>query len=215
LSLPGITIGLPLWFFSTLVIPNVASALVIFTSPQEHQPHIDPSPSSLVRYSLLSPLERSSFVSSSSPSEISEVGYSVDKKKNKRRNKKKKNKKGSKPPTTVGHVVKPPVTDNCDGNLDDSKITQTTCKPKYPYRICKGFHLIKDFPGISKVIEAWYAHPHHHMSSSFEQHVDDLPSTSQDIVGKKKSIFKFPCMLCRGSHQTHLFSHMDEASKLL
>jgi hypothetical protein len=47
------------------------------------------------------------------------------------------------------------------------------------------------------------------------KHVDDLPSTSQDIVGKKKSIVKFLCMLCGGIHQTHLFPCMDEASKLL
>ena len=47
------------------------------------------------------------------------------------------------------------------------------------------------------------------------KHVDDLPSTSQDIIGKKKSRVKFPCRLCRGSHQTHLCPHMDEASKLL
>ena len=53
------------------------------------------------------------------------------------------------------------------------------------------------------------------MSLAFEQHVDDLPSTSHDIVGKKKSRVKFPCMLCKGSHLTHLFPHMDEASKLL
>jgi hypothetical protein len=53
------------------------------------------------------------------------------------------------------------------------------------------------------------------MSSASEQHVDDLPSTSQDTVGKKKSRVKFPCMLCGGSHQTHLFPRMDEASKLL
>jgi hypothetical protein len=53
------------------------------------------------------------------------------------------------------------------------------------------------------------------MSSASEQHVDDLLSTSQDTVGKKKSRVKFLCMLCGGSHQTHLFPRMDEASKLL
>jgi hypothetical protein len=53
------------------------------------------------------------------------------------------------------------------------------------------------------------------MLSASEQHLDDLPSTSQDIIGKKKSRAKFPCMLCKGSHLTHLFPHMDEASKLL
>jgi hypothetical protein len=53
------------------------------------------------------------------------------------------------------------------------------------------------------------------MSSTFEQHVDELPSTSQDTNGKKKSRVKFLCQLCRGSHQTHFFPHMEEASKLL
>ena len=64
LSLPGLTIGLSVWLFSTQVIPNVVSALVIRTSPQEHQPHVDPSPSSLVRSSLPSSLARSPSVSS-------------------------------------------------------------------------------------------------------------------------------------------------------
>jgi hypothetical protein len=53
------------------------------------------------------------------------------------------------------------------------------------------------------------------MSSASEQHVDDLPSTSHDTIGKKKSRVKFPCMLCKGSHLTHIFPHMDKASKLL
>jgi hypothetical protein len=53
------------------------------------------------------------------------------------------------------------------------------------------------------------------MSLAFEQHVDDPPSTSHDTVGKKKSRVKFPCMLCKGSHLTHLCPRMDEASKLL
>jgi hypothetical protein len=53
------------------------------------------------------------------------------------------------------------------------------------------------------------------MLSASEQHDDDLPSNSHDTVGKKKSRVKFPCMLCKGSHLTHLFPHMDEASKFL
>jgi hypothetical protein len=53
------------------------------------------------------------------------------------------------------------------------------------------------------------------MSSTSEQHTDDPPSTSQDTIGKKKSRVKFPCMLCKGSHLTHLFPRMEEASKLL
>jgi hypothetical protein len=204
LSLPGLTIGLPVWLFSTLVILNVASDSIVSTPPQEHQPHVEPSPSSLVRYSF-----------PSSPSEIYEASNPVDKKKKKMKIKKKINKQGSKLPTTSRHVGKQPIIDNCVGNFDDAKITQTTHKPKYPCMICKGSHLIKDFPGLSKVIEAWSTCPRQPMLSSSEQHDDDLPSTSQATVGKKKSRVKFPCRLCRGSHQTHIFPRMDKASKLL
>jgi hypothetical protein len=215
LSLPGLTIGLSMWLFSTQVIPNAVSASVVSTSPQERQTHVDPSPSSLARYSSPSSLARSSSVPSSSSSESSEASNSVHKKKKKRKKKKKKNKQGSKPPTSVNHVGKQPVTVNCAGSVDDVKITQTTRKPKYPCRLCKGSHLLKDCPGLSKIIEAWSTHPCQPMLSASEQHADDLPSTSHDIVGKKKSRVKFPCMLCKGSHLTHLFPRMDEASKLL
>jgi hypothetical protein len=202
LSLPGLTIGLPVWLFSTQVILNVASASVASTSPQEHQPHVDPLSSSPVRSSSPSSYARYSSVSYSSPSEISEASNLVDKKKKKRKIKKTKNKKGSKLPTTSGHVGKQPVTINHPRNVYDSKITQTTHKPNYPSRLCKGRHLLKDLPSLSRVIEAWSTHSR-------------LPSTSQDTIGKNKSRVKFPCRLCRGSHQTHLFPRMDEASKLL
>jgi len=139
----------------------------------------------------------------------------MNKEKKKRKNKKKKNKKGSKLPTTVRHVGKKPVIVNRVGSVDDAKITQKTRKPKYPCKICKGIHLLKDFPGLSKVIEAWSTHPRQPMSLAFEQHVDDFLSTSHDIVGKKKSRSKFPCMLCKGHHLTHIFPHMEEASKFL
>jgi hypothetical protein len=215
LSLPGLTIGLPVWLFSTQVIPNAVSASVVSTSPQEHQPHVDPSPSSPVRSSLPSSLARSPSISSSSSSESSKASNSVNKKKKRRKNKNKKNKKGSKLPTTLKHVGKQPVTVNRAGSVDDVKITQTTRKPKYPCRLCKGSHFLKDCPGLPKVIEVWSTHPSQPMSLASEKHDDDPPSTSHDTVGKKKSRVKFPCMLCKGSHLTHLCPHMDEASKLL
>jgi hypothetical protein len=214
LSLPGLTIGLPVWLFSTQVIPNEVSASVTSTSPQEHQPHVDPSPSSPVRSSSPSSLPRSPSVSSSSSSESSEASNPVNKKKKKRKIKKKKDKQGSKPPTTVKHVGKQPVTINRVGSVDDVKITQTTRKPKYPCRLCKGSHLLKDFPGLPKVIEVWSTHPHQPMSLASEQHVDNPPSTSQNTIEKKKSRVKFLCMLCKGSHLTHLCPHMDKTSKL-
>jgi hypothetical protein len=215
LSLPGLTIGLPVWLFSTQVIPNATSVPVVSTSPQENQPHVDPSPSSPVRSSSPSSLARSPSVSSSSSGKSSEASNSVNKKKKKRKNKKKQIKQGSKPPTTVKHVGKQPVTVNHAGSVDDVKIAQTTRKPKYPCRLCKGSHLLKYCPGLSKVIEVWSTHPRQPMSSASEQHADDLPSTSHDTVGKKKSRVKFPCMLCKGSHLTHLCPRMEEAQKLL
>ena len=90
LSLPGLTIGLPVWVFSTQVIPNAVSASVVSTSPQEHQPHVDPSPSSLVRSSSPSSLARSPSISSSSSSESSEASNKVNKKNKKINIKKKK-----------------------------------------------------------------------------------------------------------------------------
>jgi hypothetical protein len=90
LSLPGFTIGLSVWLFSTQVILNAVSASVVSTSPQENQTHIDPSPSSPVRSSSPSSLARSLSISSSSSSESSEASNSVNKKKKERKNKKKK-----------------------------------------------------------------------------------------------------------------------------
>jgi hypothetical protein len=90
LSLPCLTIGLLVWLFSTQVIPNAVSDSVTSTSPQEHQPHVDPSPSSPVRSSLPSSLARSPSISSSSSSESSEASNSMNKKKKKRKIKKKK-----------------------------------------------------------------------------------------------------------------------------
>ena len=121
LSLPGLMTGLSVLLFSTQVIPNAVSALVVRNYPQEHQPHVDPSPSSPVISPSPSSLARSSSISSSSPSESSKVSNLVDKKKKKRKNKKKKNKQGSKLPTIFEQVGKKQVTINHDGSVDDVK----------------------------------------------------------------------------------------------
>jgi hypothetical protein len=52
-------------------------------------------------------------------------------------------------------------------------------------------------------------------SSTSVSHVDDTPSTSDVQVGKKKQTVKFPCILCKSNHYSHLCPHMDEASSLL
>jgi hypothetical protein len=129
LSLPGLTIGLPVWLFSTQVIPNVVSVSVTSTFPQEHQPHVDPSPSSPVRSSLPSSLAMLPSVSSSSSGESSEASHPMNKKKKKRKIKKKKDKQGSKLPPVVKHVGKQPVTVNVLGVLMMSRSPKKPISP--------------------------------------------------------------------------------------
>ena len=84
LILSRLTIGLPIWLLSSMVIP---SALIISypSSPsQEHQHHVDLSPSSPYVYYSFSP---------SFPVESCDASNQVDKKKKKRKIKKNINKK--------------------------------------------------------------------------------------------------------------------------
>jgi hypothetical protein len=83
-------------------------------------------------------------------------------------------------------------------------------KPKFPCSLCKGDHFLRDCPGLTQVLEMWSS-----TSSASIGHVDDTPSTSDIQVGKKKQTVKFPYMLCKGNHYSHLFPRMDEASSLL
>ena len=55
LILPGLTIGLPIWLFSSLVIPCTPVASDPNPSSREHQPHVDPSSSPRDVSSPLSP----------------------------------------------------------------------------------------------------------------------------------------------------------------
>ena len=81
LNLHGLTIGLAIWLFSNLVIPTAPFVLDPGPLPHEHQPHVNPSPSS-------SNVESTSLYSSSSV-ENSNVSKWVGKKKTKRKVKKK------------------------------------------------------------------------------------------------------------------------------
>ena len=83
LILPGLNIRLPVWLFSSPVIPCTPVASDPNPSSQEHQPYVDPSPSSPDVSSPFSP---------SSPVESCSTSSQVDKKKKKRKIKKKKNK---------------------------------------------------------------------------------------------------------------------------
>ena len=135
LSLPGLTIGLPIWLFSSPVIPCTPVASDPNPSSQEHQPHVDPSSSSPYV---------SSPVSTSSPSESCSTSSQVDKKKVKRKIKKKKKKE-----TTKSQPITPPSVECVDLQ------TPRSHKPKFPCRLCKGDHLLKDCHGLSLVLEEW------------------------------------------------------------
>jgi hypothetical protein len=199
LSLPGLTIGLPVWLFSTPVISNASASYV--STPPTHQPHVDLSPSSSIRSPSISP---------SSPSEISGASNQVNNKKKKQKEKKK-NQKGTKPPTTSNVGSEQPATINITRSVGEvNKVKMKNPKPKFPCTLCKGDHFLRDCPGIPKVLEFWSS-----TSSAPAGHAGDTPSTSDIKVGKKKATAKFPCMLCEGDHYSHLCPRIDEASSLL
>ena len=83
-------------------------------------------------------------------------------------------------------------------------------KPKFPCSVYKGDHFLRECPGIPKVLEMWSS-----KSLASTGHAGDTLSTSDVKVGKKNRTAKFPCILCEGDHNSHLFPHMDEASYLL
>jgi hypothetical protein len=184
LSLPGLTIGLPVWLFPTPVIsnpPNVSIApnTLDVNTPPTHQPHVKFLPPSPIKSPSLSP---------SSPSESSKASSQVDQKKKKWKEKKKKSPKRTKAPTNLDVGSKQPVTVNSIGIVDEvNKIKMKNPKPKFPCSLCKGDHFLRDCPGIPKVLEMWSS-----ASSAFVSHANDTPSNSDVNVGKKKTTVKFP-----------------------
>jgi len=53
------------------------------------------------------------------------------------------------------------------------------------------------------------------MSSVSGHHTDGSPLIKDHKVEGEKSRVKFPCRLCEGTHRTHVYPRMDEASHLL
>lgn len=125
LSLPGLTVGLPIWLFSTSLVPIVSTVGQSVPPPEQH--HVD----SKVDLSPSSPVSASS--SSTSPGESLDSSNQVAKKKNKKKSPKREVKS-----TTQ---VKPP--------------SAPPWKVKFPCRLCKDDHLLRDFPGIPRILEVW------------------------------------------------------------
>jgi hypothetical protein len=207
LSLPGLTIGLPIWLFPIPVIsnpPNVSTTpnTLDVSTPPSYQPHVKFSPSS--------PIKSPSFSTSSSSERFKESSQ-VDQKKKKQKEKKKKRPKRNKTPKKLCVESQQIATVNSTGSVDEvNKIKIKNLKPKFPCSLCKGDHFLRDCPGIPKLLEMWSS-----TSVASADHANDTFSTSDVKVGKKKTTFKVPCMLCKGDHYSHLCPRMDEDSSLL
>ena len=124
LSLPGLTVGLPVWLFSTSLVPAVSAASPSVPPPEQH--HVDPK----VDLSPSTPTSTSS--SCTSPGESLDSNNQVAKKK-KKKTKKKKDPKGEARSTAltpstpeVGSPSAPPR------------------KVKFPCRLCKEDHILRD-----------------------------------------------------------------------
>ena len=97
------------------------------------------------------------------------------KKKGKGKNKKDKKEKNQQPST-----------------LDGARSKKTPEKPKFPCKLCKGDHLRKECPNLSRVQEEWSKRSKPSVSSTFDHHVEDTPSTSDPLVKGRKGKVLYP-----------------------
>jgi hypothetical protein len=130
LSLLGLTIGLSVWLFPTLVILNFPSSsnapnALDVRKPPTNQPHVELSPSLPITSPSLYPY---------SPGEISKASIQVDKKKKKQKGKNKTNQKETKPPIASGYVgSEQPDIFNCTVRVDKVyKSKMNNSRPNFP-----------------------------------------------------------------------------------
>ena len=128
-----------------------------------------------------------SSLSSSSLDQISIVISHVGNKKNKWKGKKKKDKKEKKKQLYA---------------LVGAHSKRTLEKPKFPCKLCKGDHLLKECPGLSHVQEEWSKRSKPSVSSTSDHHVGDTPSTSDPLVKCHKGKVLYPCLICKAMHRT-------------
>ena len=191
LSLPGLTIGLPVWLFSTSLVPAVSISGQSVPPPEQH--HVDS------KVDLSPSLHVSTSSSSTSPGESLDSSNQVAKKK-KKKMKKKKSSKGeakSAAPTSSTPEIGPP--------------SAPPRKVKFPCRLCKEDHLLCDCPGIPRVLELWSRDPACPSSSSGTH--GDATLSAGNRKGKGK--IRIPYRLCEGNHPLHLCPLMDKAFVVL
>ena len=99
--------------------------------------------------------------------------------------------------------------------LHDAHSKRTPGKPKFPFKLCKGGHLLKECPGLSRVQEEWYKRFKTSVSSTSDHHVDDTPSTSDPLVKGHKGKVLYPCLICKAIYRTFICLSMDESLRSL
>lgn len=193
LSLPGLTIGLLLWLFSTSVVQNAAISPKSSMPPDE--PEIYPLPSSL----FVSPSPSSSLLG-----ESSDTSNQVAEKKKKGKEKKKK-------PIQQGDN-QATIALNASSN---ENMSIKLPKAKYLCIICAGDHFHRDCPYFPRILKEWSSHSHHPVSSTSGDYVGSTPSTSDSKVHGRKGKVRIPCRLCEGNHSLNLCPFLDEAERVL
>ena len=77
-------------------------------------------------------------------------------------------------------------------SLNGAHSMRTAGKPKFPCKLYKGDHLLKECPSLSRVQEEWSKRSKPSMSSTSNHHVDDTPSTSDLLVKGRKGKVLYP-----------------------
>ena len=76
-------------------------------------------------------------------------------------------------------------------------------KVKFPCILCHRNHILRDFPGIPKVLEVWSnGRPPLPLASGSQ--VGGTSSAGADKAPKKQGKITNPCKLCEGHHAIHL-----------
>jgi hypothetical protein len=151
LNLPRLSMGLPVWLFFTLVVLNTLDAYQVSIVCQDNQINVKPFLSLSRKYS---PRSSSLFGEGVSTS-------LQDSKKKKRKGRKKKPTQGrmqlatisqaeGNKPTTMSHArgKSPATTSETECTCTIEKYKKVGCKPNFPRKLCKGYHLTHLFLGI-------------------------------------------------------------------
>ena len=124
-------------------------------------------------------------------------------KKKKKKTKKKKSNKGEASSVTMAPKKSP---------LD--KPSNPPRKVKFPCMLCTGDHLLRDCPGIPKVLEVW-SNGRPSLPLDFGSHVGGTSPISTSKAPKKQGKLTNPYKLCEGHHAIHLCTYMDESKRFL